>query len=72
MLTIRPDSGYSSSATRNVEIFLCTQGSVTLASLPDAGEKVELKKGTSVLVPASAPAYLIEGDGLLYRAGVRA
>jgi mannose-6-phosphate isomerase len=72
MLTIRPDAGYSSSAARNVEIFLCIQGTVTLASLPDAGHKVELKKGTSVLVPASAPAYLIEGSGLLYRAGVRA
>jgi mannose-6-phosphate isomerase class I len=70
VLTIRPDVSYRSAEGRNVEIILCTEGAVTLASLPDAGQNLVLKKGTTILVPASAPAYRIEGSGVLYRAGV--
>jgi mannose-6-phosphate isomerase len=72
VLHIRPEDRYSSPEVRNVEIILCTEGAVTLESLTSAGEMVELAGGTSVLVPASAPAYLIKGNGVLYRAGVPA
>jgi mannose-6-phosphate isomerase len=72
VLHIRPDVRYRSPEVRNVEIILCTEGAVTLEALPDAGETIELARGTSVLVPASAPAYLIKGNGVLYRAGVPA
>lgn len=56
---------------RNVEILLCFEGEVRVAAI-DAGEALALRSGQSCLVPASAGAYRLAGQGRLYRASVPA
>ncbi|MGD8366954.1 MAG: mannose-6-phosphate isomerase, class I [Desulfobacterales bacterium] len=58
---------HQSRKKRSVEILLCTSGRLRVT---DAGQQLEVEKGTSFLVPAAAPAYRIEGAGTLYKAAV--
>ena len=63
------DSGgrHEVAARRGVEILLCTAGS---GRLECGGETCALARGEALLVPAAAPAWRVEGELTLYRAGV--
>lgn len=52
-------------ARRGIEILLCTRGAVRIATDEQA---VSLTTGVSVVVPAQAGPYRVEGDGALHRA----
>ncbi len=54
----------------SVEILLCTRGRGTVRG--NAGAAVAFGQGDSLLVPAAAGSYRIEGSAALYRAGVPA
>jgi mannose-6-phosphate isomerase len=69
-LRVSPGTDFISRQQRNVEILLCTRGLVRLRSLQDTGETFDLPRGASILVPASAPAYQLDGNGVIYRASV--
>ena len=54
---------------RSVFILLCTEGRISLQA-PRKGEEMAIKKGDSVLIPASTGSYRISGHGVLFRASV--
>lgn len=61
----------------SVEILLCSRGRGTLRQTFDrsaaaAGSELRFAQGDSLLVPAAAGAYRIEGDATLFRASVPA
>ncbi len=67
IIRINADTPHKSSDQRNVEILLCTQGNAKI--LAPQGE-LDFPKGTSVLVPAGADAYTIEGEAVICKAAV--
>ena len=60
----------SSEDGRSIEILLCTEGAVQVQPLASGSRPVHVKKGASVVIPAAAAQYRIEGRGTLYKAGV--
>jgi len=52
-----------------VQILLCTAGRATLSRPADSG-KIEVRKGTCLLVKADTPAFQIKGEATFYRAAV--
>ena len=70
---IRPEQGrgYRSAERRSVEILLCVSGTARLKTLSgEASQSLSLQPGASVLIPAAAPAYLLEGRARLFKATV--
>ena len=68
-IKVGPQVRFVSSADRSAEIMLCTSGKCRLRfGSEESGTDVE--KGQSFLVPASAPAYSIEGDAELFKASI--
>ena len=67
---IRPDglNIYQGPAHRSLEIILCTEGKGHL--LDSENHAIELKKGTSVMIPAAVREYTIRGKLVLYKAAV--
>lgn len=60
---------YRARRSRSVEILICTRGDAVIQS----GERtasLRLSKGASVMVPAAAPAYTIQGHATFYKASV--
>jgi len=60
---------YKSPVKRNVEIMICSSGKADIRNLEN-GIALELKGGSSVLVPACVRGYQLEGEAILYKAGV--
>lgn len=60
---------YNSPEERSVEIMICVQGQVDVTD-GDSGETLRLPQGCSILIPAFVKAYLVAGQGIVYRAGV--
>lgn len=60
---------YRSPEKRSVEIILCVKGSAKIFG-DESGSPAHIKKGESILIPASLDGYSIEGDSLLYKATV--
>ncbi len=54
---------------RNVEILICMEGEADIRDLEN-NEAVPLTRGESVIVPAAAPHYRIDGSATLYKASV--
>ncbi len=54
---------------RSVEILFCTDGRATITQ-PDSNGRINARKGTTVLVPASAGEYRILGTARFYKASV--
>ncbi len=52
---------------RSIQICICTKGS---AKIEENGNYVELKKGTSIMIPANVPEYTITGNAVIYKASV--
>jgi len=68
---ISPQQGkpYQSEMKRSVEIMICVDGNTRIVD--QAGKnQVSLSKGQSVIVPSKALPYRIEGEGVLYKAGI--
>jgi len=62
---------YEAQPVRGPQILLCAEGQVELAETRTReGRSLSLRKGDSVLVPASLPSYKATGNGTLYKAGV--
>jgi len=62
------DRVFESAEDHGVEILLCTEGSGRMVA---GSSEPELSRGTVSLVPASAPAYRIDGMLSMQRARVR-
>ncbi|MBC2716244.1 MAG: mannose-6-phosphate isomerase, class I [Desulfobacteraceae bacterium] len=61
---------YISPEQRSVEILLCIHGNAQLTYNDNHNESIDLKKGDSVLIPANADVYQLNGDSRLYKASV--
>lgn len=70
VLSVAAGRAYTSAQDRSVEILLCTQGDAAIFPFGRRGSVQRIRKGTSFLVPAAAPAYEIEGEATIYRACV--
>jgi mannose-6-phosphate isomerase len=68
-ISVSPTGVYESAANRSAEIMLCTSGA---ADITDSGnhESISLKKGTSIVIPAAVQKYVVEGNAVLFKAGV--
>lgn len=64
-----PERVYETRGEPGVEIHLCTDGRATITEI-DSGRKTELNKGMSVLIPAAAGRYHMEGEAWIYKAAV--
>jgi len=60
---------YESPVKRGIEILLCVEGEGEMRSSTNGGS-LKVFRGTSIMVPASAPYYTISGNATLYRASV--
>jgi mannose-6-phosphate isomerase len=67
-IRLRQGEVYQSWAERSVEILLCSDGRARIAEMALDGCQLEMKRGTSVLVPAAAGPYRIVGEAELFRA----
>ena len=69
VISVRKEGAYRSRESRGVEILFCARGSATIKSA--IGEApVVLNQGASVLVPAAAGMYDIQGEATIYKATV--
>jgi len=59
---------YQGPANRSLEIILCIKGKGYILNLKSRA--IELKKGISVMIPATVQKYTIKGELLLYKAAV--
>lgn len=68
---ITPQKGkpYQSSMKRNVEIIICVDGNTIIIDM-GSKQQISFSKGQSVIIPAKVSQYRIEGQGVLYKAGV--
>lgn len=70
-ISVKPTSVYESAVNRSAEIVLCTAGAADITNSVNH-ESVSLKKGTSLVIPAAVQKYVIEGNAVLFKAGVPA
>jgi mannose-6-phosphate isomerase len=70
VLRLGPGAHWTAPLERSAEIAICTAGTVRLTD--PRGRSLHLSRGASVFAPAAAGAYSVEGEGVLYRSGVRA
>jgi len=69
VITVSDGISFVSRADRTADILICMQGEARIQGLKGGGLD-KLDKGTSVLVPAAAGPYRIDGEATLYRATV--
>ncbi|MDX2439655.1 MAG: mannose-6-phosphate isomerase, class I [Desulfobacterales bacterium] len=69
VISVDSKNNYTSPAVRSAEILLCTDGQATITDFSD-NENISLKKGKSVIVPASVRMYNIKGSAKIYKASV--
>jgi len=68
MIELRRAEAFQSGAARNVEILLCIHGHAQIRDVASGKNVLELPKGSSALVPASAPVYCITGPSRIFKA----
>ncbi len=61
---------HANGAGHSIQILLCTQGRATVSGKADDPESISLRKGTCLLVIATAGAFQIQGKATLYKAAV--
>ena len=61
---------YVSPKNRSVEILLCTRGNADLSYDSGTVKSIHIKKGDSVLIPAAANVYQLNGKAAFYKASV--
>ena len=69
VISVDSKKNYTSTAVRSAEILLCTDGQATIKYF-DNDKDISLKKGKSVIVPASVRVYNIQGKAVFYKASV--
>ncbi|MGD8230116.1 MAG: mannose-6-phosphate isomerase, class I [Desulfobacteraceae bacterium] len=69
MISVERGSSFESSATRSVEIMICSEGDAQISDLGN-GNILSLTRGTSLIVPAAVEHYRIEGKATLFKAAV--
>ncbi len=69
VIRVKEGRVYSGPRKRSVEILLCTEGDSVITDMA-LKEKIPFARGTSVIVPARAGQYTIEGNATLYKAAV--
>jgi len=69
VISVSPKKNYTNPAVRSAEILLCTDGRATITYF-DNDKDISLKKGKSVIVPASVRMYNIKGMAKIYKASV--
>jgi mannose-6-phosphate isomerase len=69
MISVFPDSSYHSPPSRSVEIMLCTEGRAHLTD-HDTRQAIPIKKGDSVIVPATVKGYSLVGNAVVFKAAV--
>ncbi|MDY6792457.1 MAG: mannose-6-phosphate isomerase, class I [Thermodesulfobacteriota bacterium] len=69
VISVDSTKNFTSQAVKSAEILLCTDGQATIT---DSGnnETIYLKKGKSIIVPASVSMYHITGKAVIYKASV--
>ena len=70
MIQVSDSKKYVSSKTRSVEILLCTWGNADLSYGSGTVKSIHMKKGDSVLIPASENVYQLNGKAAFYKASV--
>ncbi|MEA3437423.1 MAG: mannose-6-phosphate isomerase, class I, partial [Thermodesulfobacteriota bacterium] len=68
VISVDSAKNYTSPAVRSAEILLCTDGQATIIDFNN--NELSLKKGKSVIVPASVRMYNIKGMAKIYKASV--
>jgi mannose-6-phosphate isomerase len=69
VITLDAGDVYAGQAERSVEILFCIAGDLSVS--PTGGlEALHLNKGASILIPAAVPGYVVEGEGVIYKASV--
>ncbi len=63
------NSIYKPDRERGVEIILCTEGSASITDI-SSGQSLDIKKGTSMLIPAAVKGYILKGKAAIYKASV--
>jgi len=69
VISVDSKKNYTSPAVRSAEILLCTDGQATITYF-DNDKDIFLKKGSSVIIPASVSIYNIKGMAKIYKASV--
>lgn len=69
VISVDSKKNYTSQTLRSAEILLCTDGQATITDF-DNNENISLKKGKSIIVPASTKVYNIKGKAVIYKASV--
>ena len=69
IIKVKTDMDYYSPDKRCVEILLCTDGDAIVVDIAE-NKNVHIKKGMSVLIPATVSKYDIIGDAVFYKATV--
>lgn len=69
LIAVTTQAPYLSSASRSVEILLCTDGQARLQER-GAATSLNLRKGNSVMIPAAVKDYQITGSAVFYKAAV--
>jgi mannose-6-phosphate isomerase len=69
VISIGEGSVFRSSRKGSVEMMICLGGNARIADLGN-GDVFSLSKGTSIIVPAAAEQYRIEGEATIYKAAV--
>jgi mannose-6-phosphate isomerase len=70
MIELRRAEAFQSGGVRNIEILLCIDGHAQIREVAAGKNLLELPKGASALVPASAPVYRITGPTRIFKATV--
>ena len=69
LISLSAGNSYVSPADRSVEILFCFDGQAVMQEM-GATERLSVKKGDSVLIPAAVKAYTINGTARFYKAAV--
>ncbi|MCF8062525.1 MAG: mannose-6-phosphate isomerase, class I [Deltaproteobacteria bacterium] len=68
-IRVEPSRDFETRRSRCVEIHLCLEGEGTFL-YDDGGAALRFSRGDSLLVPAAAPGYRVQGEAVLYRASI--
>jgi len=67
-IALKNETAYAAPEDRSVEILLCTGGTARLTH-PELADETILKPGDSVIIPAQADPYHLNGEACIYKAG---
>jgi len=69
VISVSDGGSYQRSDLKSIEIMLCTEGRACLLD-NCSKERINIKKGDSVIIPATVKDYGITGDAVFYKAAV--